>query len=108
MEEQMNIFKQINSGGENSGKGNFSIEDLSIDRLVAILAVVVKSLRIPNNLKPFEVWAQIQQHLGATFFTQVISHFYGLEPEPAEGLMNKFRSEFETLKEWSSTQILNH
>ena len=53
-EEQVNIYRQLTSSG-----ASVNINDLTVDRLLAILTTVVKTLKMSDELKPFELWAEI-------------------------------------------------
>lgn len=66
MEQTMTTFKRVSE----LSKKFFKMEDITVERMVQILASVIKSQKTQD---PFEVFNLLQESLGLNFFTDVIS-----------------------------------
>ncbi len=56
---------------------------MSIDKMVKILARVVRlNAGQSEQYKAIEVWTAIETYISKSFFLEIVSSKYGLEPDP--------------------------
>ena len=81
-------------------KSFVKLDHIDIESMVHMLAIVVKAVQKPPEIKAHEVWIAMEQHLGTKFFLQVIADNYGLDPNSAQSLMGKLETDISNLKDW--------